>query len=96
MLTNYLPSSSIVIIMIYLVSFLQKKMKLTYTTNIADLWFSSSLPNARINKINMNIISFVGEATQVNDISLRLVYIRTNVLEEEKAKEENHQIKKKK
>ncbi|PKC05163.1 hypothetical protein RhiirA5_502296 [Rhizophagus irregularis] len=37
--------------------------------------------------VNANIMSFVGETTQGNDISHRLVHIRTNVPEEEEAEE---------
>ncbi|CAB4393915.1 unnamed protein product [Rhizophagus irregularis] len=43
--------------------------------------------DAGINEVNANIMSFVGETTQGNDISHRLVHIRTNVPEEEEAEE---------
>ncbi|CAB5366936.1 unnamed protein product [Rhizophagus irregularis] len=46
-----------------------------------------SLLDAGINKVNANIMSFVGETTQGNDISHRLVHICTNVSEEEEAEE---------
>ncbi|EXX68168.1 hypothetical protein RirG_063090 [Rhizophagus irregularis DAOM 197198w] len=46
-----------------------------------------SLLDAGINEVNANIMSFVGETTQGNDISHRLVHIRTNVPEEEEAEE---------
>ncbi|CAB4440927.1 unnamed protein product [Rhizophagus irregularis] len=42
-----------------------------------------SLLDAGINEVNANIMSFVGETTQGNDISHRLVHICTNVPEEE-------------
>lgn len=46
-----------------------------------------SLLDAGINEANANIMRFVGETTQGNDISHRLVHIRTNVPEEEEAEE---------
>ncbi|GBC25540.2 hypothetical protein GLOIN_2v1876087 [Rhizophagus irregularis DAOM 181602=DAOM 197198] len=51
------------------------------------IMYMPSLLDAGINEVNANIMSFVGETTQGNDISHRLVHIRTNVPEEEEAEE---------
>ncbi|UZO27789.1 uncharacterized protein OCT59_019976 [Rhizophagus irregularis] len=96
LVTNYPPSSSGVDTMICPVSFMQVEMMfgtlwmLGSRRNIAERLFLSSLQSlldAGINEVNANIMSFVGETTQGNDISHRLVHIRTNVPEEEEAEE---------
>jgi hypothetical protein len=47
------------------------------------------LLDAGINEVNLIIMNYVGEISHGNDVSHRLVHIRTNVPEEEEPEEEN-------